>query len=89
MGIIRIYHECAGGIEKYVPRITVWHHEACRVTTNGDPEGLNLFSISSSHEYWILFLAHHRLFILNHGYNIDKSSGQAKKKMVEDYHGMQ
>ena len=37
--IIRIYHECEGRIEKSVPRITVWHHEACRVMTNGDPEG--------------------------------------------------
>ena len=26
-------------IEKSVPRITVWHHEACRVMTNGDREG--------------------------------------------------
>ena len=26
-------------IEKSVPRIAVWHHEACRVMTNGDPEG--------------------------------------------------
>ena len=34
---IRIYHECEGGKEKSVPRITVWHHEACRVMTNGDP----------------------------------------------------
>ena len=22
-----------------VPRIAVWHHEACHVMTNGDPEG--------------------------------------------------
>ena len=36
---IRIYHECEGRIEKSVPRITVWHHEACRVMTNCDPEG--------------------------------------------------
>ena len=36
---IRIYHECEGGIEKSVPRITVWHYEACRVLTNGDREG--------------------------------------------------
>ena len=36
---IRIYHEFEGEIEKSVPRITVWHHEACRVMTNGDPEG--------------------------------------------------
>ena len=27
---IRIYHECEGRIEKSVPRITVWHHEACQ-----------------------------------------------------------
>ena len=32
-------HECEGGIEKSVPRIAVWHHEACRVMTKGDPEG--------------------------------------------------
>ena len=36
---IRIYYECENRIEKSVPRITVWHHEACRVMTNGDPEG--------------------------------------------------
>ena len=38
-GIIRIHHECEGGIEKSVPRITDWHHEACRLMTNGDHEG--------------------------------------------------
>ena len=37
--IIRIYHECEGRIEKYFPRIAIWHHEACRVMTNGDPLG--------------------------------------------------
>ena len=36
---IRIYHECEGRIEKSVPRITPWHHEAIRLMTNGDPEG--------------------------------------------------
>ena len=36
---MRIYHECEGRIEKSVPRIVVWHNEACRVMTNGDPEG--------------------------------------------------
>ena len=35
-GIIRIYNECEGGIEKSVPSITDWHHEACTVMTNGD-----------------------------------------------------
>ena len=37
--IIRIFHGCKGRIEKSIPRITVWRHEACRVMTNGDPEG--------------------------------------------------
>ena len=32
---IRIYHECEGS----VPRIAVWHHKACGVMINGDPEG--------------------------------------------------
>ena len=36
---IRIYHECEGGIEKSVPKITKWHHEACQVMTIGDHEG--------------------------------------------------
>ena len=29
---------CGCRIEKSVPRFAVWHHEACRVMTNGDPE---------------------------------------------------
>ena len=29
--------ECEGGIEKPVPRIAVWHHEACRGMANSDP----------------------------------------------------
>ena len=37
--IIRIHHEYQGGIEKSVPRITNWHHEACQVMTNGYREG--------------------------------------------------
>ena len=39
--IIRIYHECEGGIDKKVQTITVpiGIHEACRVITNVDREG--------------------------------------------------
>ena len=40
---IRIHHECEGWIGKSVSRITVWHHEACRVMTNGDQEGRIFF----------------------------------------------
>ena len=36
---IGIYHKCDVRIEKSVPRFAVWHHEACRVMTNGDLEG--------------------------------------------------
>ena len=39
VAIIRIYNECEGRIEKSVPRLANWHHEACRVMTNDDPEG--------------------------------------------------
>ena len=39
MDNMRIYHECEGRIEKSVQRIAVWHHEACRMMNNGDPEG--------------------------------------------------
>ena len=46
---IRICHECESRIEKSVPRIAVWHHEACQVMTNGDPKG-RIFSILHSHE---------------------------------------
>ena len=36
---IRIHHECEGGIEQSVPRITDWQYEACRVMTKGDCQG--------------------------------------------------
>ena len=41
---IRIYHKCEGGIEKSVPRVTNWHHEACPVMTNSDCDGQNFLS---------------------------------------------
>ena len=34
---IRIYHECEGGIEKSVQRITDCHHKAWLLMTIGDP----------------------------------------------------
>ena len=37
--ILRIYHDCEGGIEKSVSRITDWHHETCQVMKIGDHEG--------------------------------------------------
>ena len=53
---IRIYHECAGRIEKSVPRIAVWHHEACRVMTNGDPKGQIFLSYSLTNNGFFFLL---------------------------------
>ena len=55
---IRIHHEFEGGIVKSVPRITVWHHEACRVMTNGDPEGRIFISHPHTNNGYF-FLAQH------------------------------
>ena len=53
--IIRIYDECEGYIEKSVPRIAVWHHEACRVMTNGDFKGHIFQSYShTNNEFFFL-----------------------------------
>ena len=51
--IIRIYYECEGWIENSASWLAVWHHEACRVMTNGDPEG-QIF-ISYPHTNNVLF----------------------------------
>ena len=70
---IRIYHECEGRIEKSVPRIAVWHHEACRVMTNGIPrDGFfypTLTRIMDSFSYSPLFLCIY-LFIYLFTYKI-------------------
>ena len=56
LGNIRIYHECEGRIEKSVPRITVWHHEACRVMTNDDHEEMIFLSYPHTHDRFIFLL---------------------------------
>ena len=60
--IIRIYHECEDRIEKSVLRIAVWHHEACRVMTNGDPEG-QIFLSYPHRNNGFFFLAPHCFFL--------------------------
>ena len=63
---IRIYHECEGRIEKSIPRIDVWHPEACRVMTNGDPEGHIFLSYSHVNNgyFFLLTTVFIYLFIL-------------------------
>ena len=54
---IRIYYECEGGIEKSVPRITDWHHEACRVMTLiGDREGRIFLSPHTTNNEFIFLI---------------------------------
>ena len=53
---IRIYHECEGWIEKSVQMITVWHHKACRVMANGDPEGWIFLSHPHTNNGFVLLL---------------------------------
>ena len=43
-------------IEKSVPRIAVWHHEACRVMTNDDPEGWIFLSYPHRNDGFFLLL---------------------------------
>ena len=75
MTIIRIHHKCEGGIEKSVPRITNWHHEACRVMTNGDHEGRiflsrphtnNVFFFLLTTKYLILYWKNMKRLPENH-----------------------
>ena len=60
-----IYPECEGRIEKSVPRIAVWHHEACRVMTNGDSEGQIFLSYPHTKNgfFFLLTTVFNNLFI--------------------------
>ena len=63
---IRIYHECEGRIEKSVPRIAVWHHEARRVMTSGDPEGrIFLTYLHTNNGFFFLLTTVFFCFFLN------------------------
>ena len=48
-------HECEDGIEKSVPRITVWKHKSCRVMKNGGLEGfIFLFYPHTNNEFFFM-----------------------------------
>ena len=47
-----------------MPRITVWHHEACRVMTNGDPEGWIFLSHPyTNNGFFFLLTINYRIFM--------------------------
>ena len=56
------YKHLSGGLRgvdrKIVPRITVWHHEACRVMPDCDREGRIFLSTPYNHDRFFFFLAH-------------------------------
>ena len=52
---IRTHHKCEGAIDKSIPRITDWHHEACRMMPNGDREGqISLSPPHTNNEFFFL-----------------------------------
>ena len=53
---IIIYPKGEGQIEKSVWRITLWHHEFCRVMTNGESEGQIFLSTSDTYHGFIFIL---------------------------------
>ena len=62
-------HECEGEIEKTVPRITVWHYEACRVMTNVNPERWIFLSHPHKNDGFLFLLnIKYRICILKRGY---------------------
>ena len=59
------YHECEGGIENPIPRITFCYHEARRVMTNGDREGWIFLSHLHMHnEFFVLLTIKYSIFEL-------------------------
>ena len=80
--ILRIYNECEGRIEKSVPWITIWHHEARRLMTNGVPKLLGLILYLSAPRppdksaYWkIIFLF----------FNQNICTGYSKEPTLREY----
>ena len=47
---LRIFNECEVLIEKFVPRVTVWHHKALPSDANLLPSGQILKSVPHTHD---------------------------------------
>ena len=59
----RFHRECEGRIDKSVPRIAVWHHEACRVMTNGDHEGRIFLSYPHTNNGFFFLLTNASIYL--------------------------
>ena len=81
--IIRIYHECEGRIEISFPRITDGHHEACRVMTNGDPEGRIFLSYPhTNNEFFFLLTIKYHILCLKKGSQTEKYLNTLRCDMI-------
>ena len=69
---IRIHHECEGRIEKSVPRITLWHHKACRVMTKGDPKGQIFLSYPHTNNGFFFLLTNVFIYLFTYLFTILK-----------------
>ena len=70
---IRIYHEFEGGIEKYIPRMTAWHHKACRVIANSDREWrISLSHPHTSNGFFFLLTTKYLIYIRKHEKGLQK-----------------
>ena len=63
---------CEGGIDKSDPRITDWHHEACRVMADGDHEGRIFLSLPHTNNGFFFLLTTH--FILERREKVSRKS---------------
>ena len=72
---IGILHECGDGIEKSIPRITDWLHEACRMVANGDHEGrIFLSHPPTNNGFFFLLTTKDTKYLILHWKNMKKSS---------------
>ena len=57
---------CESGIEKSIPRITVRHHEACKVMSNGDRERqIVLYHPHTNDRFFFLLNDNYRILLEN------------------------
>ena len=78
---IGIYHECEGGIEKFVPRITDWHHKAWRGMKIGDHEGqIFLFHPHTNNGFFFLLSTKYCIYIVKTWKRLQKNPEYAEMR---------
>ena len=84
--LIRIYHECEGGIEKNIPRIIDWHHKACWVMTIGDRQGqIFLFHPHTNNGFFFLLTTYTAFILEKRGKDFLKILNTLRCDMVTSF----